>query len=177
VRTAKLGIPDKETFLDLAGLSRWLAEQLPREQPMAVFTHAYEGGHPDHDAAAFAVHTACQQLGAEHRPAISEMPLYHARYGHMVTNRFLPAHGRELTVGLAEAGRRRKRRMVDCFCTQRELLSRFELDPEHFRSAPIYDFRTPPHSGALMYEMFGWGISGPQWRRRAKEALAVLGLD
>jgi N-acetylglucosamine malate deacetylase 2 len=177
VRTVMLGIPDKEAFLDLAGLSRWLAEQLPREQPVAVLTHAYEGGHPDHDAAAFAVHAACQRLGAEDRPAIIEMPLYHSREGHMVTNRFLPAHGRELTIDLAEADRRRKRRMVDRFCTQREFLSHFELDPERLRPAPAYDFRGPPHSGALMYEVFGWGISGAQWRRRAKEALAVLGLD
>ena len=177
VRTATLGIPDKAAFLDLAGLSRQLAEHLQRERPAAVLTHTYEGGHPDHDAAAFAVHAVCRRLGAADRPAIIEMPLYHALDGHMVTNRFLPARNPELTLRLGEADRRRKRRMVDCFCTQRELLSRFELDPERFRPAPAYDFRAPPHSGALLYETFGWGISGAQWRLRAKEALDILGLD
>jgi LmbE family N-acetylglucosaminyl deacetylase len=177
VRTAELGIPDKEASLDLVGLSRELAERLRLERPAAILTHAYEGGHPDHDATAFAVHAVCRGLSTEERPAIIEMPLYHACDGHMVTNRFLPAHSRELTLRLGEADRRRKRRMVDCFCTQSELLCRFELDPERFRPAPAYDFRAPPHSGALLYEMFGWGISGAQWRLRAKEALDVLGLD
>jgi LmbE family N-acetylglucosaminyl deacetylase len=177
VRIAKLGIPDKEAFLGLVGLSRELAERLRLERPAAVLTHAYEGGHPDHDAAAFAVHAVCRGFHTEERPAIIEMPLYHACDGRMVTNRFLPARSRELTLRLGEADRRRKRRMVDCFCTQSELLCRFELDPERFRPAPTYDFRAPPHSGALLYEMFGWGISGVQWRIRAKEALDVLGLD
>ena len=177
VRTAKLGIPDKEAFLDLVGLSRELAERLRLERPAAVLTHAYEGGHPDHDAAAFAVHAVCRGLSTEERPAMIEMPLYHACDGQMVTNRFLPAHSRELTLRLGEADLRRKRRMVDCFRTQRELLCRFELDPERFRPAPAYDFRASPHSGALLYEVFGWGISGAQWRLRAKEALDVLGLD
>ena len=177
LRAATLGVPDKKAFLDLVGLSRELAERLRRERPVAVLTHAYEGGHPDHDAAAFAVHAVCRELSAEERPAIIEMPLYHARDGHMVTNRFLPAPSRELTVRLGEADRRRKRRMVNCFCTQRELLCRFELDPERFRPAPAYDFRAPPHSGTLLYEVFGWGISGAQWRLRAKEALYLLGLD
>src|SRR4051794_18761189 len=58
LRTAELGIPDKQAFLDLAGLCRRIEAWLNRERPAAVFTHAYEGGHPDHDAAAFAVHAA-----------------------------------------------------------------------------------------------------------------------
>src|SRR5947208_3056575 len=103
VRTAKLGIPDKEAFLDLVGLSRELAERLRLERPAAVLTHAYEGGHPDHDAAAFAVHAVCRGSRTEERPAIIEMPLYHACDGHMVTNRFLPARSPERTLPLREA--------------------------------------------------------------------------
>ena len=66
--------------------------------------------------------------------------------------------------------------MIDCFGTQRDILGRFELDPERFRPAPAYDFRAPPHPGVLLYETFGWGIRGGEWRRRAAEALDALGL-
>jgi N-acetylglucosamine malate deacetylase 2 len=177
VRRAMLGIPDKEAFCDLAGLSRRIAEWLRRESPAAVLTHAYEGGHPDHDAAAFAVHAACRELSAGSRPAIIEFPLYHARDGRLVTNRFLTSEPSEFVIRLDEADRSRKRRMVDCFRTQREFLARFELDPERFRPAPAYDFRAPPHAGALLYETFGWNISGVAWLRRAALALDALGLD
>ncbi len=44
-----------------------------------VLTHAYEGGHPDHDAAAFAVHAAAELLRREGGEiAIIEMPFYRA---------------------------------------------------------------------------------------------------
>ncbi len=177
VRMAMLGIPDKDACLDLAGLSRQLARWLRRERPVAVLTHAYEGGHPDHDAAAFAVHAACRRLAAGDCPAIIEMPISHAVDGSMVTGVFLPGDREEVALPLGDAGLRRKRRMIDCFRTQRETLGCFELGPERFRPAPAYDFRAPPHPGALLYETYGWGISGADWRRRAADALALLGLD
>lgn len=177
VRTAELGLPDKEAFLDLTGLTRRVGEILQRERPVAVLTHPYEGGHPDHDAAAFAVHAACRQLAARDRPPIIEMPFYHARDGQMVTGRFLPSGSEEVIVPLGEAELAQKRRMIASFHTQREILSRFELGPERFRLAPAYDFRKPPHPGALLYETFGWGISGIDWRRRASQALDLLGLE
>jgi LmbE family N-acetylglucosaminyl deacetylase len=176
VRTTALGVPDKEAFLDLAGLARQLAGLLRRERPVAVLTHAYEGGHPDHDAAAFAVHAACRCLAAEDRPAIIEMPFYHAVDGHLIASTFLPGDTKEVTFPLGEAELRRKRQMVECFHTQREMLCRLELSPERFRLAPAYNFREPPHSGTLLYETFGWGIAGADWRGRAGDALDVLGL-
>ncbi len=176
VRLAALDIPDKEAFLDLSGLAHRLIDLLTGECPAAVLTHAYEGGHPDHDAAAFAVHAACRRLDAANRPAIVEMPFYHASDSRMVCGRFLPGPAEELVVPLAESDLQRKQRMVDCFTTQREMLLQFPLSPERFRLAPAYDFRQPPHLGPLLYEMFGWGISGTEWRNRAAEALEMLGL-
>lgn len=176
MRLAALDIPDKQAFLDLAGLARRLIKLLAQECAAAVLTHAYEGGHPDHDAAAFAVHAACHCLGAEYQPAIIEMPFYHACDGQMICGRFLGGEAEERIVPLAERDLRRKQRMVDCFATQREMLRQFPLTPERFRLAPSYDFREPPHPGLLLYEMFGWGVSGTEWRRRASHALDALGL-
>jgi LmbE family N-acetylglucosaminyl deacetylase len=176
LRRVALGVPDKEAYLGLAALSRRLAELIERERPVAILTHPYEGGHPDHDAAAFAVHAACRLVGPWAPAAIVEMAFYHARGGGMVTGAFLPGGDQEAAVALTAPDLARKRQMVACFQTQSQILAGFELSPERFRPAPAYDFRQPPHAGVLLYETWGWGIDGAQWRRRAAEALAVLRL-
>jgi LmbE family N-acetylglucosaminyl deacetylase len=79
LRGLVLGIPDKEAGHDLAGLARRIAGMLRAEAAACVFTHAYEGGHPDHDSAAFAVHAACRLAASP--PAIIEMPFYHRSDG------------------------------------------------------------------------------------------------
>src|SRR5207237_5545734 len=138
------------------------------------------GGHPDHDAAAFAVHCACRLLPAASAPPIIEMALYHRRDGQCVKGQFLESSSRrkpESTDRVRERltnasrlspGRQfedyptvlplgaddvaRKRRMIDCFTTQRWLLTGFPLDCERLRLAPDYDFCRPPHPGMLHYE-------------------------
>ena len=201
MRTLCLGIPDKEAMGDLAGLARRVAGLLRIERPAALFTHCYEGGHPDHDAAAFAVHAACRLVSAP--PAIIEMPLYHREGGALIRGRFpnlsprrrpgsmlqatgLPSHGSrpspgrrccdETKIVLNEKDLRRKQAMVECFATQLWLLREFELSAERLRIAPDYDFTQPPHPGILHYETLGWGISGADWREAAREAMRELGL-
>ncbi|HTV89248.1 MAG TPA: PIG-L family deacetylase [Stellaceae bacterium] len=191
MRIASFGVPDREAFCDLSGLSRRLVARIAQERPTAVLTHAYEGGHPDHDAAAFAVHAACRLVRSsaaprerEARPeqavpppAIIEMPFYHAGNGGMEFGRFLPADSKEIVLRLDAAARRRKRFMRDRFATQRDVLAGFPLDAERFRAAPAHDFRRPPHDGPLLYEAWGWGITGDDWRRRATATLVGFGLD
>ena len=94
----------------------------------------------------------------------------------MVVGVFLPGPTDELVVPLGDAALLRKQSMVDCFRTQREMLRHFPLSPERFRMAPDYDFRQPPHAGALLYETFGWDITAADWRLRATAALEALGL-
>ena len=67
--------------------------------------------------------------------------------------------------------------MIDCFVSQRDLLTGFAIEVERFSEAPHYDFAQPPHPGQLHYERLGWGITGALWRREARSALARLGLD
>src|ERR1044071_8925740 len=49
---------DQEACFHLASLALGLCEILRAAPPDLVLTHAYEGGHPDHDATAFAAHAA-----------------------------------------------------------------------------------------------------------------------
>lgn len=176
-RTDRIGIADQEAALHLAALTRTLAERLDRNRPDLVITHPYEGGHPDHDSTAFAVHCACNLLKQHGRvpPPIIEMASYHIRAGRIAALEFLPDADRGIvTLPLTEAQQRLKRRMVDCFASQAATLAQFPLDRERFRAAPAYDFRRPPHPGQLLYELFDWGMTGTRWRALAEEALATL---
>ena len=74
-----LGLPDQESAFHLSAICRSLGDLFRAERPEIVITHAYEGGHPDHDAVALAVHNACSLLGQEgDAPALIDIPLYRA---------------------------------------------------------------------------------------------------
>jgi hypothetical protein len=88
---------------------------------------------------------------------------------------FLPCPGDEVTtLVLGEAERALKRRLIDCFATQKLVLADFPIELERFRPAPAYDFTRPPHEGRLHYEAYDWGMDGVRWRILAREALAAL---
>lgn len=163
-RTLQLGFVDQEATLNLPELIRRLAS-LP--EPAMVITHPYEGGHPDHDATAFAVHA----WAIPRRIPLIEMTSYHSRDGVWVACEFLPGDTQEWTFHLSEEQRERKRRMFDCFVTQAHILARFPIEIERFRPAPDYDFTRPPHEGPLHYDRFDWGWTGERWRALASEAL------
>lgn len=163
-RVICLGFTDKETMHHLPELSRRLAQVLAELQPDVVLTQPYEGGHPDHDSTAFAVHRA---FGGE----VVEMTAYHARDGALETGVFLPNGETPWVNVLSEADAVRKQQMLACFTTQRSILQNFPVLPEQFRRAPRYDFTLPPHSGKLQYETLHWGITGERWRQLAAASL------
>jgi hypothetical protein len=57
-----------------------------------------------------------------------------------------------------------KTQMFAAYPSQAEVLKNFPVSEEMFRDAPTYNFRLPPHEGPLLYERWGWGISGAEWR-------------
>lgn len=176
-RMHTLGRADQRASADLAALARDLATLLGRLRPGVVITHPYEGGHPDHDATAFAVHAA-RALMAGAPPVIVELTSYHALGDGLEAGSFFPADGCEpVRVALTAGDRDRKRRMLGCFGTQQATLAQFPVaGAERFRAAPGYDFTRPPHAGTLHYERFGWGCTGEEWRARAAAALGALAI-
>lgn len=174
-----LGIVDQEASLHLAELTWRIAKIVGEVDPVILVLHPYEGGHPDHDAVAFAGHAACALLRREGRqvPALLEMTSYHHDAGRIRTGEFLPRDGFEpLTVRLTPEEQERKRRLMACYRTQQETLRQFPLDREQFRHAPSYDFTQPPHAGTLYYELFPWGMTGQRFRALAAQALRELEL-
>lgn len=185
-----LGCTDQEGWLHLGALTGLVAALLAEMRPEVVITHPYEGGHPDHDAAAFAVHAACAAARRSGReaPAIVEMTSYHMGSRGIEAGMFLPARSEdradgapgepaaEGAVALSPQERAFKRRLFDCFATQRETLAYFPVEVERLRPAPRYDFTRAPHDGPLFYESQNWGATGEAFRRRAAAAMGRCGV-
>ena len=145
-----------------------------------VITHPYEGGHPDHDATALAVHAATTGRGpAAAPPRHLEMTSYHWTGTAVATGEFLPADTPQWTLVLTDAIAVVKRQMLDCFTSQRSTLAMFPVAPhERFRVAPRYDFRSRPcPPGGVLYERFPWGVDSARWLACAGQALDTLHLD
>jgi LmbE family N-acetylglucosaminyl deacetylase len=171
-----LGLHDQEAAFGLVGAARQLAGLLAARQIAVVLTHAYEGGHPDHDATAFAVHAAAA-LQAPRRvaPAVVEMPFYRGGAAGMAIQSFADPAG-EIAIPLTVAEQARKRRMLDAHATQQRMLSLFPLQQERMRMARRIDFTTPPNDGEVYYERHPWGMSAARWCRLATDALRALEL-
>lgn len=181
VRNARchdLGIADQEAVHHLAELVKVLLPVVAGAE--VVVTHPYEGGHPDHDACAFAVEAACTLLwlAGHPPPGRAEFASYHVRDGEIQRGVFWPMPRQaERVIVLSEAQRTAKRAAVDEFVSQRAVISAFPLDVERLRAAPRYDYRKPPPPAEVLYDRFGWAMHGALWRERARHAMQVLGLD
>lgn len=174
-----LDYPDKEALLNLPAISKKIMNCLRELRPDVIFTLPYEGGHPDHDATAFAVHAALKLLPANYpRPWLIEYASYSAGGNGGIRFDFRPVpnyHPVLVPLRLEETAL--KEQMIRCFKTQRSVLQIFPLDIERFRPAPSYDFTCAPHKGKLYYENFNWGATGEDWRALARKALRELGIS
>ncbi|MDB5364297.1 MAG: hypothetical protein JWM77_224 [Rhodospirillales bacterium] len=161
-RWIQLLYPDQGAIAALAAITAELKHLFVHANIEQVVTHPYEGGHPDHDSVACAVHRAAAA-------PIVEMTSYHAGPdGTLASGRFLPNGGGtiELTLDARECAL--KRAMLDAHATQARTLAQFPCaEIERYRPAPRYDFAQPPHAGPLFYERHGWGVDGAAWRERA----------
>jgi len=167
----QLPFVDKETYKSLVDVVEAVDEVICRVRPDLVLAPAYEGGHPDHDAAAFAVWMVSRRRSF----ASLEFPLYHAgQDGEMVVSKFAGGGEAEQVLELSPEECQAKRAMLECFPSQAEFLSRFPIGSERFRPVPARDFTKPPHPAPLLYERWGWGISGEEWRQHAQEAVSRL---
>jgi N-acetylglucosamine malate deacetylase 2 len=168
-----LGIPDQSAALRLAQLTRAMLGFIAGVD--LVLTHAFEGGHPDHDAIAFAVGSARARMRGK-APMVLEMPFYRqgADGDGWARQTFETADGAARLVLTADE-RARKADMLAAYETQRDSLAEFGVRDEFYRVAPDYDF-TQPLDGAL-YDSYAWGVTGGQFAELARTARGELGLD
>ena len=165
-RAVFLDYPDQEAAYRLLPLAADLRRWMIATRPEIVLTHPYEGGHPDHDAVAFAVHAAVAALAseAEQPPTIIEFTSYHAHNDAVAFGEFLCAgESPSCTVRLTDDGRALKQRLLACHRSQTHKWNSLPLNEERFRLAPAYDFTRPPHDGPLLYERHGHGVTVDEW--------------
>ena len=175
-----LGSVDQETTQALPLLVRRFATVLDDVRPDLIISHAYEGGHPDHDSSALVAYAAA--AAAATSPELWEMTSYHAATGTFRCGQFLPSlqvDEYEIAIALSPEQCEMKREMLLCYESQRSVLQAFAaaMDEERFRPAPDYDFSMPPHPGTLWYETQGWPMTGSEWRRLAAFFLEQQGLN
>jgi hypothetical protein len=112
-------------------------------------------------------------------PVLLEFGSYHAGPGEAWEVQTFLTEGqanspRAVTLELDSAEQDRKRDAFRCFASQRLTLTPFDPAKEILRAAPAYDFSKPPHTGQLLYERHGWGLTSAQWRTLAQEAFEQL---
>jgi LmbE family N-acetylglucosaminyl deacetylase len=169
-----LDCPDQQAVFHIADHAARLAAIFDEFRPSVVFTHAYEGGHPDHDATAAAVHAAMRTMKAP--CTLAEFAGYHAGAAGMECECFLE-NGTDVSPRpLTRRESRWKRELLNCYASQARVLSQFPLRYEPLRLASQYDFARPPHEGQLYYDRFDWGIHSTEWRELAGRAFRSLGI-
>jgi LmbE family N-acetylglucosaminyl deacetylase len=174
-RIHRLGLVDQEVAHELPALATALEGLMARLAPAVVVSPPFEGGHPDHDACAFAARAAVTRLGRRGlAPRLVEMTSYHRWQGTLRTGTFLPGPRPAVRLELTAAERILKRHMLDCFTSQAEVLRPFGVERERFRPAPRYDFSRPPLE--VHYESLGWPLRAEAWCRLAVRAREELGV-
>jgi LmbE family N-acetylglucosaminyl deacetylase len=168
-------VPDQETASRLAESARALAKLITTCGADLVVTTPYEGGHPDHDSAAFIAASAVEIVGLLHgySPPLFEMTSYHLAGDKVCAGRF--NSGCEVYEHvLTPYERALKRQMFRVYASQRRMLSSFGVDCERFRDAPSYDFTSVPNNGLICYEALGWPHKAGAWCDAASAALDEL---
>jgi N-acetylglucosamine malate deacetylase 2 len=167
--------PDQTLSWHLKEAAELLVKCFREIDPEVVITHPYEGGHPDHDATAFAVSAALRLMNSA--PAHLEFASYNRIGGIHRWLTYLPWPAcQSCTIRIPEEEKTRKQTLLNCFQTQQRTLQGVPLDFEYLRVAPAYRFTEPPHPGKLNYEYYSWGMTGEQFRRLGVEALRALNL-
>lgn len=174
-RLVAFGAPDQGVAAALTEVSRRLVPLLADSD--VVLTHAFEGGHPDHDGVAFAVQAAVALLRQRGKiVAIVEMPLYRAGAdGSWMRQSFEDESGAAV-LRLTPAERRTKDRMLAAYASQQGTLAGFSTDAEPYRAAAAHDFSRAPNRGRILYETQPWGMVGGRFAELAQAALHDLGL-
>lgn len=159
------GVCDKEAVFHLDAIAARLATDLA--SAALVVTHAYEGGHPDHDASACAVARAVAALG-EAAPAHVEFASYcwldgERRFGTFALDPACTERRRPLTPADAD----RIEAALAAHATQADCFGNWRPTHERWRLAPAYNFAAPPPVPQVLYDSFGWAITSAGWRAAA----------
>lgn len=169
-----MGVADGEVWRAQISVTHRLAAFFAQRNIETVLTHAFEGGHSDHDGVAYCVHMAAGLLLGR-APAIIEMPFYHQSPAGPKFQTFCDGED-GVVARLLPVEAAKKRAMFEVFKTQPYVLNRFDPGVERFRLAKAYDFRSQPNSGVLRYRGREANLGLPGWMRGEEQRVAADGV-
>ncbi|HEV3045037.1 MAG TPA: PIG-L family deacetylase [Roseiarcus sp.] len=158
-----MGVGDGGVWRALVSITQRLAAFFAEHGVEMVLTHAFEGGHSDHDGVAYCVRLAASLL-FRRAPTVVEMPYYHHGARGLTFQTFCDGE-EEIVARLTKAQVARKRAMFDAFPSQKHILDRLDPSVERFRVAKPCDFRSPPNRGVLRYADRLTDLGLPNWMR------------
>jgi len=166
-----LGFADQRLVFALSDLDRAITDVLAEIRPAVVITHAFEGGHPDHDTLALVLASVIGRWRGRspHVPLLVEFAGYwQNESGALTTNRFAPpATGGERQLRMSTLSRRQKNDLLERVRPGQRPMHAFDTREEWIRPAPTYDFRRPPNAGRVWYDQFGSPVRSADWIRLA----------
>ncbi len=135
---------DQHLFLNLPAAFISLQRFAREFSPDLLVSHAFEGGHIDHDACHFLAKQLARTLGLP----VLEFPLYwKSSQGQDVFQRFRESHDAEFTLQLSQQELQVKRRMLREYRTQQGLTAVFSLETERFCHLVQTEDAAPQWSG------------------------------
>lgn len=159
-------IVDQTAAFHIAAATRRLMAVISSHAVSTVLTHAYEGGHPDHDATRVAVHGTAAlltRIGAT-PPLVLEMPFYTERGGKFVVRRFADeSPGATVELRLNDSDWHPKQRMLAAFVSQPSTPETSVSHSEWLRPAPVFGLSGAGAAAVLAGAIVGTRIAS---RRR-----------
>jgi LmbE family N-acetylglucosaminyl deacetylase len=157
---ARAYFPDRHLFEHLQEAAESLLRIASEFSPDAIITHAFEGGHIDHDACSVLAHHTAKRLSLNG----FEFPLYwRSETGQDVIQRFRDPHAEEITLNPSEREIAIKNKMLSEYGSQQDLLAVFSPMQERFRQFRFCDHARP-----------AWTLSySGNWRDRRDARIAL----
>lgn len=177
-------VADQKAVLHLTESVRRLAGIIEKKGIRVLMTHAYEGGHPDHDSVAFIVH-AVKELLKRHSVEVSiiEAPLYRMVGSESMFQNFTPStETKIIELDLTKDEMIAKSMLYDAHRSQEEVFNQqsenrnMSTEKEWVREAPKYDFSKLPNGGNLSH-IFEDAKVKDDWQKLTIQALQELGLE
>ncbi len=168
LKTASFGARDQELMFHMEAALVWLRNIVAKMRPDSIVSHAYEGGHPDHDCCSF----ICSLIGSEFGLPVWEMPMYCRAGGKLMRQHALRGDTESVALTATETEEQFKQQMIEAYASQDEFIRSFDMTTEKFYLQPQHDYSRPPHEGKLNYECWGWEIEGGDLCRAFDRLLA-----
>ncbi|MES2134913.1 MAG: PIG-L family deacetylase [Patescibacteria group bacterium] len=167
-----LGVTDQQVAFQLIENIERLVTLFINNNIRFVLTHSYEGGHPDHDATAFAVHMAKAIMAKEKLPLeIIEAPIYRGEIEDITWQSFVPSkNNKTFSLPLSAEERNLKEQLFEAHKSQQTTFPKVSLKEEQLRVAPAYNFTQLPNEGILSRIFTKAKLTEDRWLELTNEA-------